>query len=54
MKLVGNTENKTTKDKNYENESHLEITEVRSVHCNIVKNYYQEDSRVFYTFAQNK
>ena len=33
---------------------HLEITEVVLVHCDIVKNYYQKDSRVLYTFVPNK
>ena len=33
---------------------HLEITEVVLVHCNIVNNDYQQDSRVLYTFVQNK
>ena len=33
MKLFGSTENKKTKDKNGENASHLEITEVVLVHC---------------------
>ena len=33
---------------------HSEITEVRLVQCNIVNNYYQQDSRVLYTFAPNK
>ena len=32
MKLLGSTENKTTKDKNGENVPHLEITEVALVH----------------------
>ena len=36
------------KDKNYENIPHLEITEVLLVHCNIVNNDYQQDSRVLY------
>ena len=48
------TENKTTKDKNGENIPHLEITEVILVHCNIVNNDYQQDSRVLYTFVPNK
>ena len=39
MKLLGNTENKITKDKNVENVSHLEIIEVVLVHCNIVNDY---------------
>ena len=33
---------------------HLEITEVVLVHCNIVNNDYEQDSRVVYTFAPNK
>ena len=32
----------------------LVITEVVSVHCNIVNNDYQQDSRVLYTFFPNK
>ena len=54
MKLLGSTENKITKDKNGENVPHLEITEVVLVHCNIVNNDYQQDSRVSYTFVPNK
>ena len=54
MKLLGSTENKTTKDKSGENIPHLEITEVILVHCNIVNNDYQQDSRVLYTFVPNK
>ena len=33
---------------------HLEIAEVVLVHCNIVNNDYQQDSRVLYTFVPNK
>ena len=54
MKLLGSTEYKITKDKNGENVPHLEITEVVLVHCNIVNNDYQQDSRVLYTFVPNK
>ena len=32
----------------------LEIAEVVLVHCNIVNNDYQHDSRVLYTFVPNK
>ena len=53
MKLLGSTENKITKDKNGENVPHLEITEVVLVHCNMVNNDYQQDSRVLYTFIPN-
>ena len=35
-----------TKDKNGENVSHLEITEVVLVHCYIANNDYQQNSRV--------
>ena len=54
MKLLGSTKNKITKDKNGENVPHLEITEVVLVHCNIVNNDYQQDSRVLCTFVPNK
>ena len=54
MKLLRSTEHKIIKDKNGENVPHLEITEVVLVHCNIVNNNYQQDSRVLYTFIPNK
>ena len=54
MKLLGSTENKISKDKNGENVPHLEITEIVLVHCDIVNNDYQQDSRVWYTFVPNK
>ena len=54
MKSFGSTENKITKDKNGENVTHLEITEVVLVQCNIVNNDYQQDSRVLYIFIPNK
>ena len=54
MKLLGSTENKITKDKNGENVPCREITEVVFVYCNIANNDYQQDSRVLYTFVQNK
>ena len=46
MKLLGSTKNKIAKDENAENVPHLEITEVVLVHCNMVNNDYQQDSRV--------
>ena len=54
MKLLRSTESKVTKDKNVENVPHLEITEVVLVLCNMVNKYYQQDSRVLYTFVPNK
>ena len=50
MKLLGSTEYKITKDKNGENVPHLEIAELVLVHCNLVNNDYDEDSRILYTF----
>ena len=52
MKLLGSTKNKINKNENGKNVLHLEITEVVLVHCNIVNNGYQQDSRVLYTFVQ--
>ena len=46
MKLLRSTENKVTKDKNSENVLHPKITEVVLVHCDIVNNDYQQNSRV--------
>ena len=54
MNLLGSTENKKTKDENGENVPRLEITKAVLVHCNIVNNDYQLDSRVLYTFVPNK
>ena len=54
MKLLGSTENRRTQDENSENVPHLEITEVVLVHCDIVNNDYQQDSRVLCTFIPNK
>ena len=38
------------KNENGENVPNLEITKVVLVHCNIVNNSYQQNSRAFYTF----
>ena len=53
MKLLRSTKSKITKDKNGENVSRLETTEVVLVHCNIFNNDYQQDSRVLYTVVPN-
>ena len=53
MKLLRDTGNKITKGQNDENMPHLEITEVTLVHCNIIDNDYQQDSRILYTFVPN-
>ena len=54
MKLIGSTKSKITKDRNGENVPYLEITEVVLIHCNVVNNTSQQNSRVVYTFAPNK
>ena len=54
MKLLGSTKSKITRDENGENVPHLEITKVVLMHCNIVKNDYQQDSGVLYVFFSNK
>ena len=54
MKLLGSTVSKITKDKNGENVAHLEVFELVLVHCNLVNNDYQQDSRILYAFVPNK
>ena len=54
IKLLGSTKNKISRDENGENMSHLKIIEIILVHCNIVKNDYQRDSRVLFTSVPNK
>ena len=54
MRLIGGTESKITKDKNGEHVPHLEVVELVLVHCNIINNNYQRDSRILYTFIPNK
>ena len=46
MKLLESTEKKINKD--------LEITAVFLVHCNVVNNYYQQNSRALYAFVPDK
>ena len=56
MKLLGSkiTKSKITKDKNGENVPQLEIAELVLIHCNLVNNNYQQNSRILYTFVPNK
>ena len=54
MKLLGSNDSKITKDKKGENVPHLEIVELVLVHCNLVNNDYQQDSRILFTFVPNK
>ena len=54
MKLLGSAESKITKNKNGENVPHLEVAELVIIHCNLVNNDYQQDSRILYTFVPNR
>ena len=54
MKPLGSTKSKITKDENSQSVPHLEITEMVLVQCNIVKNDYEQDSGVLYTFVPDK
>ena len=54
MNLPETTKIKITKDENGQNVPRLKLIEVVLVHCNIVYNNYQQDSRIFYIFAPNK
>ena len=54
IKLLGSAENKITKDKNGENVPRLEVIELVLVHCILVNNDYQQDSRILYGFVPNK
>ena len=57
IRLLESTNIKLDKNENCENDRNFEISkipEVVLVHCNIVNNNYQRNSRVFYTFVLNK
>ena len=54
MRLLGITKNKINKHKNGAFVPQLEFSEVLLVHCNIVDNNYQQDSRSLHTFVPNK
>ena len=54
VKLSVNTKDTIDADKNNENVPRLENVEVVLVHCNLVKNSYQQASRVLFTFVPNK
>ena len=54
MQLLGSTKIKIRKDENGENVLYLEIIEVRLIHCNIINNNYQQNSRVLHTFVTNE
>ena len=51
IKLLGSIKSKIIEKENCENVPPLEIAEF---HCNIVKNSYQQNSRVLYIFVPHK
>ena len=54
MKLLRSAEKKITEDKNCENIPRLEVLPLVLVHCNLVNNDYQQDSRIIYAVVPNK
>ena len=54
MKLLGSTSNSIDKDKNSELVPKLESVDLALVHCNVVNNSYQQESKVLFTFAPNR
>ena len=54
MKLLGSTKSKITKNENGKNVAYSEITEIVLIHCNVINNSYQQNSRLLYTFVPNK
>ena len=54
MRLLGSTKKDVDSDKNNENVPKLESFEVVLVHCNLVKNDYQNTSKVLFNFVPNK
>ena len=48
MELIESNESKITQDKNSGNVTHLGPVELALVHCNLVNNDYQQDSRRLY------
>ena len=54
LKFLGSNKSNINKNKNGENVPHLKITELVLIHCNIINNDYQHDSKVLHTFVPNK
>ena len=54
MKLQWNTKSKIIENENGKNVLNSEIIKIILVHCNIVNNNYQQNSRVIHTFLSEK
>ena len=54
MNLLGSSKKRITKAKQGENIPRLKVTEVVFIHCNLINNAYQYESRVLCTFTPKK
>ena len=54
MKLLGSAKKDVAPDKGGEDVPKLEAAEIVLVHCNLVNNNYQQESKVLFTFVPNK
>ena len=54
MKLLGSAKKDVDKDKDGEDVPKLESVEVVLVHCNLVNNSYQQESKLLFAFVPNK
>ena len=54
MRLLGSTTKVVEADKNSENVPKLQFVEVVLVRCNLIKNDYQQSSKVLFSFVPNK
>ena len=54
MKLMGSAKKYVAPDKDGEDVPKLESAEIVLVHCNLVNNNYQQESKVLFTFVPNK
>ena len=54
MRLLGSTKNDVDADKNGKIVPKLESVELVLVHCNLVKNDYQQASKVLFSFVPDK
>ena len=54
MKLLGSSTDTTDGDKSSELVPKLESVDLVLVHCNVVNNSHQQDSKVLFTFVPNK
>ena len=52
--MLVSTKKNCDEDKYVENVTKLESVEVVLVYCNLVKNNYQDTSKMLFTFVQNK